>query len=104
MTWCAAQKLQGVAAAAPYYGGGMHLELASPLQCPTMAHLSDRDDYVPMDGVAALQKAYPAAQVHVYPAKHGFNCDERASFDADAAKLAVERTLTFFSQHLGSTP
>ncbi len=100
MTWRAAQRLQGVAAAAPYYGGGMHTELTLPLQCPTMAHLSNQDDYVPMQGVAALQKAYPQVQVHLYPAKHGFNCDERASFDGDAAKLAVERTLTFFDQYL----
>ncbi|MFM7330458.1 MAG: dienelactone hydrolase family protein [Brachymonas sp.] len=100
MSWRAAQTLQGLAASAPYYGGGMHKELAQPLKCPVMAHLSDQDDYVPMDGVAALQVAYPQANVHVYPAKHGFNCDERASYHDASAKLARERTLTFFAQHL----
>lgn len=100
LSWRAAQKLQGLAASAPYYGGGMHKELSPPLQCPTMAHLSDCDDYVPMDGVAELQKAHPQATVHIYSAKHGFNCDERASFDAPSAKLARERTLAFFAQHL----
>ena len=101
MSWRAAQKLQGLAASAPYYGGGMHKELAEPLNCPVMAHLSDCDDYVPMDGVAQLQAAYPQAVVHVYPAKHGFNCDERASYDKASADLAREHTLTFFAQHLG---
>jgi carboxymethylenebutenolidase len=100
MSWRAAQRLQGLSASAPYYGGGMTKELDLPLNCPTMAHLSDNDDYVPMDGVAALQKAYPQAAVHIYPAKHGFNCDERASHDAASAKLALERTLAFFAQHL----
>ncbi len=100
LSWLAAQKLQGLAASAPYYGGGMHKELGTPLQCPTMAHLSDCDDYVPMDGVAELQKTYPQATVHIYKAKHGFNCDERASFDAPSAKLARERTLAFFAEHL----
>ncbi len=100
MSWRAAQKLQGLAASAPYYGGGMHKELDSALHCPVMAHLSDQDDYVPMDGVAALQKAYPQATLHIYNAKHGFNCDERASYDAPSAKLARERTLAFFAQHL----
>jgi carboxymethylenebutenolidase len=100
MSWRAAQRLQGLSASAPYYGGGMTKELDVPLQCPTMAHLSDNDDYVPMDGVAALQKAYPQATVHIYPAKHGFNCDERASHDAASADLARERTLAFFGQHL----
>lgn len=81
MSWRAARRLQGVAAAVPYYGGGMTQELDLPLLCPTMAHLSDCDDHVPMDGVAALQKAYPQTTVHIYPAKHGFNCSERASHD-----------------------
>lgn len=102
MSWRAAQKLQGVSASAPYYGGGMHNELSAPLNCPVMAHLSDCDDYVPMDGVTALRAAYPAAQVHIYAAKHGFNCDERASYDQSSADLARERTLTFFAQHLGA--
>ena len=102
MSWRAAQKLQGLAASAPYYGGGMHKELAAPLNCPVMAHLSDCDDYVPMEGVAQLKAAYPLAAVHVYPAKHGFNCDERASFDQASATLARERTLTFFAQHLSA--
>lgn len=100
MSWRAAQRLEGLAASVPYYGGGMHQELSQPLRCPVMAHLSDCDDYVPMDGVAALQKAYPQAQVHIYSAKHGFNCDQRASYDAASAHLARERTLTFFAQHL----
>jgi carboxymethylenebutenolidase len=102
MSWRAAQKLQGLAASAPYYGGGMHKELAAPLNCPVMAHLSDCDDYVPMEGVNALQANYPQATVYVYPAKHGFNCDERVSYDAASAVLARERTLTFFAKHLAA--
>lgn len=102
MSWRAAQRLQGVAASVPYYGGGMTKELDLSLHCPLMAHLSDQDDYVPMDGVAALKKAYPQATVHIYPAKHGFNCDERASYDEASARLAKERTLNFFTQHLAA--
>jgi carboxymethylenebutenolidase len=100
MSWRAAQQLKGLAASAPYYGGGMHKELGLPLNCPVMAHLSDCDDYVPMEGVAALQVSYPQAAVHVYSAKHGFNCDERASFDQASSELARERTRTFFGRHL----
>jgi carboxymethylenebutenolidase len=100
MSWRAAQKLQGLAASVPYYGGGMHKELTAPLNCPVMAHLSDCDDYVPMEGVAALRAAYPQVAVQVYAAKHGFNCDERASFDQVSSDAARERALTFFEQHL----
>lgn len=102
LTWRAATTLTGVSAAVPYYGGGMHLELANAPRCPTLAHLSNDDAYVPMDGVAALQKAHPGVQVHIYDAKHGFNCDQRASWNAPAAALARQRTLAFFAQHLAA--
>jgi carboxymethylenebutenolidase len=39
--------------------------------------------------------------VHFYPAGHGFNCDQRGSFNADSAKLARSRTLEFFAKHIG---
>jgi carboxymethylenebutenolidase len=36
----------------------------------------------------------------VYPADHGFNCDERASYEPASAQLARERTLTFLVAQL----
>jgi carboxymethylenebutenolidase len=102
LTWRAATQLTGVSAAVPYYGGGMHLELEHAPRCPTMAHLSDNDSYVPLDGVAALQQAHPGVQVHLYAAKHGFNCDQRASWQPEAAAQAKQRTLAFFAQHLAA--
>jgi carboxymethylenebutenolidase len=102
LTWRASGSLTGISAAVPYYGGGMHLELATAPRCPTMAHLSDNDAYVPMDGVAALQKAHPAVQVHIYAAHHGFNCDQRGSWNAEAAALARQRTLAFLAQHVAA--
>jgi carboxymethylenebutenolidase len=51
--------------------------------------------------VEAFKKAHPEVAVHVYPAHHGFNCDHRGSYDEASAKLARERTLAFFAQHLG---
>jgi len=39
--------------------------------------------------------------VFIYPADHGFNCDQRGSYDAASAKLARERTLEFFRKHIG---
>jgi carboxymethylenebutenolidase len=102
LTWRAATTLSGVSAAVPYYGGGMHLELEHAPRCPTLAHLSNSDAYVPLDGVAALQKAHPGVQVHLYAAQHGFNCDQRASWQPEAAAQARQRTLTFFAQHLAA--
>lgn len=66
-----------------------------------MAHLSDNDAYVPLEGVEALKKAHPEVQVFLYPAHHGFNCDHRAAYNAEAARQARERTLAFLGPHLG---
>lgn len=103
LTWRAASQLKGLSAAVPYYGGGMTQpqELARKPQVPVMAHLSDNDAYVPLDGVEALRKAHPEVQVHLYPAHHGFNCDHRAAYNAEAALQARERTLAFLAEHLG---
>jgi carboxymethylenebutenolidase len=37
----------------------------------------------------------------VYPAGHGFNCDQRGSYNAESAKLARSRTLDFLRKNVG---
>ena len=103
LTWRAACTLEGLAAAVPYYGGGMTTpdEIARQPKVPVMVHFGDQDHWISLDSVEAFKKAHPEVEVHLYHANHGFNCDQRASYDAAAAKLARERTLAFFSQHLG---
>ena len=103
LTWRAACALTGLAAAAPYYGGGMTApaEAARQPQVPVLAHFGDQDHWIPLDTVQAFEKAQPGVQVQVYAANHGFNCDHRGSYNADAARLALERTLAFFAQHVG---
>ena len=56
--------------------------------------------HIPMTHVNELRKLHPGVQIFDYPADHGFNCDERGSYDANSAKLAKERTLAFFAKHL----
>ena len=103
LTWRSACLLNGVAAAVPYYGGGVtsEAESARTPRCPVMAHFGERDHYIPMDGVRAFEKAPPEVAVHVSAAAHGFPCDHRGSYDAASANLALERTLGFFLKHLG---
>ena len=102
LTWRAACTLNGLSAAAPYYGGGMTAddEVARTPKCPVMAHFGDQDHWIPLEGVSAFAKAHPEVAVHVYAANHGFNCDQRGSFNEAAAKLAHERTLDFFAAKL----
>jgi len=102
LTWRAACLLDGLAAAVPYYGGGMTTpeEIARRPRVPVMAHFGNQDRWIPLDTVEAFRQAHPEVEVHIYAANHGFNCDQRGSYDAEAAKLARERTLAFFARHL----
>jgi carboxymethylenebutenolidase len=101
VAWMAAARLSGFACAVPYYGGGMLEAIGEHSKCPVMAHFGERDSGIPVDGVRKLAAAHPAAQVYVYAADHGFNCDQRGAYDAAAAKLARERTLAFLRRHIG---
>ncbi len=103
LTWRTACLLDGVAAAVPYYGGGVTTdeEIARRPKCPVMAHFGTKDHYISLESVEAFKKAHPEVEVHIYEADHGFNCDQRGSYDAPAAKLARERTLAFFAKHVG---
>ena len=101
VAWMAAARVEGLACAVPYYGGGMTDAIAEQPKCPVMAHFGERDSMIPVTGVNALAAAHPTAQVFIYPADHGFNCDQRGSHDPASAKLARERTLAFLRQHIG---
>ena len=103
LTWRSACALSGLSAAVPYYGGGITTkrEIVRQPRCPVMAHFGDQDHWIPMEGIQAFSKAHPEVEVHVYSANHGFNCDQRASYNEAAATLARKRTLAFFAAHLG---
>lgn len=100
LSWRGACRAKGVAAAVVYYGGGVAGEAEAQPRCPVMMHFGEKDAHIPLSDVAKIEAAQPDARVFVYPADHGFNCDHRASFDADAAALARQRTLEFFAEHL----
>ncbi|MDI3384504.1 dienelactone hydrolase family protein [Xenophilus aerolatus] len=103
LTWRAACELEGLAAAAPYYGGGMTSpeEAARKPKVPVMAHFGNKDHWIPLDTVESFEKAHPEVEVHVYACGHGFNCDQRGSYDAGAAATAKERTLYHFGKYVG---
>jgi carboxymethylenebutenolidase len=103
ISWLAACRLYGLDAAVVYYGGGVPDRAAERPRCPVLAHFGERDDNIPLAGVRALAAKQPAVELHTYAAGHGFNCDQRGSYDAAAAALARERTLAFLTRHLGSS-
>lgn len=106
MTWLAACELDGIACASAYYGGGIAGTLertpgeARRPKCPMVMHFGALDAHIPLSDVDQVKAALPEVPVHVYDADHGFNCDHRGSYDAEAAALARQRTLALFATHL----
>ena len=93
-----------VDAAVSYYGGGIqdNLQRAESITCPLQFHYGEKDHGIPLDAVEKVRAALAdRAEVFVYRgAQHGFNCWERASYDAPAAALAHGRTLAFLADRL----
>ena len=101
LAWVAAATQPGLSAAVCYYGGGiLGLKDLKP-RVPTLMHFGEKDQHIPVAGVKEFAASRPDILVHIYPADHGFNCDQRESYDAPSAKLAWTRTIEFLRQHLG---
>ncbi|HZY17002.1 MAG TPA: dienelactone hydrolase family protein [Ramlibacter sp.] len=104
LSWRSACTLDGLSAAVTYYGGGMTTpdEAARHPKVPVLSHFGDQDHWIPLDSVEAFRKSHPEVEVHVYQANHGFNCDQRGSWNEPSAKQARERSLAFFQKHLAA--
>jgi carboxymethylenebutenolidase len=101
LSWMSAARIPGFACAIAYYGGGMPDAIAEQPRCPVCAHFGERDSAIPLAGVEKLAVAHPEVQVFLYPAEHGFNCDQRGSYDVASAQLARQRTLAWLRQYVG---
>ena len=87
--------------AVSYYGARNLPFLDEPAGAPLMFHFGGRDPHVSPEAVAVHHLKQPHAQTFVYDdADHAFNRDPDPPFDPDAAALAWQRTLAFFTEHL----
>ena len=103
LAWLAACELP-VTCAVSYYGGQIKDHLAKPPRRPVLYHFGEKDPYIPPADVEKIRAADPHGEFHMYPADHGFNCDERASYHAASAALAHERTLEFLARKFAAKP
>lgn len=101
IAWYAAARARGLAAAVSYYGGGVPELKDERPKVPVMFHFGEADHSIPIEKARAVAQAHPEATTYYYAAGHGFNCEQRGSYDAAAAKTARERTLAFFRKHIG---
>ena len=101
-----ATRLPDLAAAVPFYGEQPAPEEVGKIKAPLLIHYAGNDQRINA-GWPAYETALKAAGVRyeafIYPGvQHGFNNDTTPRFDEAAAKLAWQRTVAFFKQHLRS--
>jgi carboxymethylenebutenolidase len=101
VAYAAATKLSGLSAAIGYYGGAIVRFADDAPKVPTQLHFGEKDAGIPLGDVDIIRAKRPDVEIHVYPgAQHGFNCDERASYDPASSVIAKQRSLDFFARHL----
>ena len=99
-----ATKVPELAAAVPFYGAQPPAEEVSKIKAPLLIHYAGADERLNAGWPkyeAALKAAGTRYEAYIYPGvQHGFNNDTTPRFDAEAAKLAWQRTIAFFKTHL----
>jgi len=100
-----AVRLPWLAAAVPFYGGSQPTAAeAAKIKAALLIHNAENDPWVNA-GAPAYEQALKAAGVryeaYTYPnTLHGFHNDTTPRYDEPAAKLAWQRTISFFNRQL----
>jgi carboxymethylenebutenolidase len=112
VAYLAVTRNPNIKAAASYYGGGIAADAAdapvnatSKIQSPIILFFGEKDQSIPMEQVRkiedALKREGKQYEIHTYPeAGHGFHCDQRASYNEEAAKDAFPKAVNWFKKHL----
>jgi len=111
-TACLASMVVPLACSISYYGGGIGpspmgpnlLDRIKEIGAPMLFFWGGLDAHIGPDAVTAVNNALRAEKktwinAEFSFADHGFFCDARASYNAEAAKEAWALTLTFLGTH-----
>jgi carboxymethylenebutenolidase len=108
---------RALGAAAGFYGGGIVtsrpggfkplIDRVGDLKTPWLGLFGDLDGGIPIEDVERLRTelaavATPSDVVRYADAEHGFHCDKRPAYNAEASKDAWGKTLDWFAQHLAT--
>jgi carboxymethylenebutenolidase len=88
-----------IACAVVYYGKASSYLEKKP-RCRVMYHFGTQDASIPLSDVEKVKAVDTQGMFYEYEAGHGFSCDQRPSFNPEAAALARQRTLEFFGRKL----
>lgn len=100
LSFATAVNVRGLAAVVPFYGLPGDLDWTK-VDAPVQAHFATHDDWATVAGAEKIKAAVKVPmELHVYDAQHAF-CNERRPdvYNADAAKQAWDRALTFIRSH-----
>ncbi|WP_346900762.1 YghX family hydrolase [uncultured Roseibium sp.] len=93
-----------LAAGVPFYGRQPKAEDVASIQAPLLLQYAALDERINAGWPAyeeALKKEGKTYTAYIYPdVNHGFHNDTTPRYDEAAAKLAEERTIAFFNEHL----
>jgi carboxymethylenebutenolidase len=102
--YLAAAAPQLIDAAVPFYGTPASDDLVQNVKAPILLQFAEQDKRVNdtwPQYKEVLETNKVNYQSYVYPGtQHGFHNDSTSRYDAQAAELAWERTLDFFTKHL----
>jgi carboxymethylenebutenolidase len=93
LAWLSACQVPGFAAATAYYGGNIGALASMYPKCPTIFHFGENDPTISLRDINILKSAQPKSSIYLYPAVHGFNCEQRDSFHSISSEIALERTI-----------
>jgi carboxymethylenebutenolidase len=106
LTLAAACRLDGLAAAVPFYGlPDLPIDEYAHAKAPIQAHFAQRDDWAKAPVAEEIQKKVRAGggamDLFVYDAGHAFmRSSDPEVYDAASAKVAWERAVVFLKKHL----
>jgi carboxymethylenebutenolidase len=88
----------------PYYGAAAETAGVPNIKAPLLIQYAETDERINAMWPAfeaALKSAGAAHQMHIYAGtQHGFHNNSTPRYNEAAAKLAWERTVTFFKKNL----
>ena len=100
LAWLSACHVDGFDVAISYYGGGIGQLLSIEPRCPSIFHFGEQDHAIPVAEVNSLRQAHPECPIYLYPANHGFNCEQRDSFHSTSSAIAFERTIQHLAKYI----
>lgn len=99
VAWALATRSNDLSAVVSYYGK-LAPDMAEDVpRCAVLCHFGKLDTSIPLEKVEHLRKTRPEIGIHLYDAGHGFNSPRPTHHNAEAARIARDRTLDFFRAH-----